>query len=143
MVRTCGCTWSFRGFDLNDSKYVNHGSIPGIWIFCFYLFLHFLLNLLGWHWLTKLYRFQVYSSIMHHLHIVLCVHHPKSRRGYGGWMMMEEMGIFEKHCRWYWFRLSITDHAACTTLFLSSTSVSHSFLPFRSIQHWTQWPGLK
>ena len=33
----------------------------------------FLLNLLGWHWLIKLYRFQVYDSIMHHLFIVFCV----------------------------------------------------------------------
>ena len=24
----------------------------------------------------KVYRFQVYSSIIHHLYIVLCVHHP-------------------------------------------------------------------
>ena len=34
------------------------------------------LNLLGWHWLIKLYRFQVYNSMIHHLQIVLCVHHP-------------------------------------------------------------------
>ena len=33
---------------------------------------------IGWHWLIKLYRFQVYSSIMHHLYNVLCVHHPRS-----------------------------------------------------------------
>ena len=38
----------------------------------------FLLSLLGWHWLTILYRLQGYSSIIQHLHIVLCVHHPKS-----------------------------------------------------------------
>ena len=48
------------------------------------LFCHFLLKklcwkiLLGWHWLIKLYRFQVYNSITHHLYIVLCIHHPKS-----------------------------------------------------------------
>ena len=36
-----------------------------------FLFFSFLLNLLGWHWLTKLYRFQVHSSTTHH-------HHPKS-----------------------------------------------------------------
>ena len=36
------------------------------------------MNLLGWHWLIKLHRFQVYSSIMDHLYIVLCAHHPKS-----------------------------------------------------------------
>ena len=37
----------------------------------------FLLNLLRWHWLVTLYRFQVYNSIMH-LYIALCIHHPKS-----------------------------------------------------------------
>ena len=37
----------------------------------------FLLNLLGWHWLIKVYKFQVYSSIIHHQYTVLCVHHPK------------------------------------------------------------------
>ena len=40
--------------------------------------LKILLNILGWYWLTKLYRFQLYSSVIHHLYIVLCVHHPKS-----------------------------------------------------------------
>ena len=30
----------------------------------------FKLNLLGWHWLIKLHRFQVYNSITHHLCIV-------------------------------------------------------------------------
>ena len=38
----------------------------------------FLLNLLEWHWLIKLYKFQVYNSIVHHLYIALCVHHTKS-----------------------------------------------------------------
>ena len=32
------------------------------------LFFSFLLNLLGWHWLIKWYRFQVYTSIIHHLY---------------------------------------------------------------------------
>ena len=41
----------------------------------FSLFLKFLLNWLGWHWLIKLYRFQVYNSIIHYLYIVLCVHY--------------------------------------------------------------------
>ena len=36
------------------------------------------LNLLEWHWLIKLYRFQVYNSITHHLYVVLCIHHPQS-----------------------------------------------------------------
>ena len=36
------------------------------------------LNLLGWHWLTKLYMFPVHNSSAHHLCSLLCVHHPKS-----------------------------------------------------------------
>ena len=36
----------------------------------------FLLNLLGWHWLTKSHRIQVHSSTTHHLYIVLRVYHP-------------------------------------------------------------------
>ena len=40
--------------------------------------LFFLFNLLGWHWLTKLYRFQVHSSTTNNLYTVLCVHRPKS-----------------------------------------------------------------
>lgn len=53
--------------------------------FCHYLFIYllllrykclcFLFNLLGWLWLIKLYRFQEYKSIIHH---VLCVYHTKS-----------------------------------------------------------------
>ena len=43
---------------------------------CKYFF--FQLNLLRWHRLIKLYRFQVYDSTTHHLYMVLCVHHPKS-----------------------------------------------------------------
>ena len=35
------------------------------------------MNLLGWHWFIKLYRFQVYNSIIYHLYIVLYVHHPE------------------------------------------------------------------
>lgn len=38
----------------------------------------FLVNLLGWHWLTKFCRFQAHDSITHHLYTVLYVHHPKS-----------------------------------------------------------------
>ena len=34
------------------------------------------MHFLGWHWLIKLYRLQVYNSITHHLYIVLCVYHP-------------------------------------------------------------------
>ena len=44
----------------------------------FVLFIFYLLNLFGWHWLIKLYRFQVYNSKIHHVYIVLCAHHPKS-----------------------------------------------------------------
>ena len=48
--------------------------------FLFFSFLSFifLLNLLRQHWLIKLYRFQVYKSIIHHLYIVLYIHGPKS-----------------------------------------------------------------
>ena len=35
--------------------------------FLFFKFLIILSNLLGWHWLIKLHRFQVYSSMIHHL----------------------------------------------------------------------------
>ena len=42
------------------------------------IFFIFRLNLLGWQWLIKLHRSQVYNSIVHHLYIVLCAHHPKS-----------------------------------------------------------------
>ena len=38
-----------------------------------------LLNLLGWHWLIKLHRSQAYNSIIHHLYIILCIHHPEAR----------------------------------------------------------------
>ena len=40
------------------------------------VFFSFLLDVLGWHWLPQLQRFQVHDSTSHHLHIVLCVHHP-------------------------------------------------------------------
>lgn len=36
------------------------------------------LNLLGWHWLSKLYRFQLHDFITHQLCTVLYVHRPKS-----------------------------------------------------------------
>ena len=38
---------------------------------------HFL-EFTGWHWLIT-YKFQVYNSIVHHLCVALCAHHPKSR----------------------------------------------------------------
>ena len=40
-----------------------------------------ILNLLGWHWLSKLYTVQVHNSTTHHLYLILCVHHPKSSLG--------------------------------------------------------------
>ena len=64
------CFWTGLGWRLCTS--VNFIKIIELHIFSF------LLNLLGWHWLMKLYRFQGYSSIIHHLYTVLCVHHPKS-----------------------------------------------------------------
>ena len=38
----------------------------------------FVIEFIGWHWLIRSYRFQVYNSTIHHLSIALCVHHPKS-----------------------------------------------------------------
>lgn len=35
------------------------------------------MDLLGWHWLVKPYRFQVYNS-KYHLQTASCTHHPKS-----------------------------------------------------------------
>ena len=43
-----------------------------------FLFFTVLLNLLVWHWLINLYGFHVYDSVIYHLCIVLCVHHPTS-----------------------------------------------------------------
>ena len=51
-----------------QSKYFHNSVISNFFI---------LLNLLRWYWLIKLYRFQVYNSIIHYLNIVLCVHHSK------------------------------------------------------------------
>ena len=36
------------------------------------------LSLLGWHWLMKLYWFQVYNSVIYYPYIASCTHHPKS-----------------------------------------------------------------
>ena len=47
------------------------------WQHALFIYLFFLLNSLGWPWLTKLYRFQVPNSTTHRLYTVLCVH-PKS-----------------------------------------------------------------
>ena len=41
-------------------------------------FLFFRLNLLGWQWLIKLHRFQLYNSMIYHLCIALYVYYPKS-----------------------------------------------------------------
>ena len=43
-----------------------------------YICLLILIEFTGRHCLIKIYRFQVYNSIIHDLYIVLCVHHPKS-----------------------------------------------------------------
>ena len=52
------------------------------WGFLFVCFYIFSLNLLGWHWLIRFYRFQVYISMIHDLYIALCLHlkpnHPPS-----------------------------------------------------------------
>lgn len=38
-------------------------------------FLYFLLNILGWNWLTTSYRFQVHMSVIQHLHVASCGDH--------------------------------------------------------------------
>ena len=38
----------------------------------------FLLRLEEQHWLIRLYRFQVYITMIHDLYIALCAYHPKS-----------------------------------------------------------------
>lgn len=43
----------------------------------FFPFLKFVLHLLQWHSLIKLYSFQVYNSMIHHLYIAVCAHNPK------------------------------------------------------------------
>ena len=40
--------------------------------------LFFFIEFIGLTLLNKIYRFQVYNSIIHHLYIEMCVHHPKS-----------------------------------------------------------------
>ena len=52
----------------------SHKSSPCFFEFFFWgkVFKNVLLNLLGWHWLIKLYRVQVYNSIIRHLYIILC-----------------------------------------------------------------------
>ena len=44
-----------------------------------FIILTILIKLLGWHWLIRLYRVQVYHSITHHLYVALCALHPQSR----------------------------------------------------------------
>ena len=38
---------------------------------------YFLIDFIGWHWFAKPYRFEVYSSIKHHLHAVSCTYYLK------------------------------------------------------------------
>ena len=45
-----------------------------------FLFSFLNLNLLGWHWLRDIYRFQVYISAIRVLYIVLCAQHPSKSR---------------------------------------------------------------
>ena len=52
-------------------------NLSGFFLCSFIYFYLIFIELMGWHWLIKLYRFQVYDSVTHHLYIVLCVHHPK------------------------------------------------------------------
>lgn len=46
-----------------------------------FLSVFFFLNYIywdDWHWLAKLYRFEVYNSVIHNLYIALCAHHQES-----------------------------------------------------------------
>ena len=58
-------------------KYFSQSSPPLFKVYLF-LFFSFLLHLLEWHWLTKLYKFQVHNSPTRHLYTVVCVHHSNS-----------------------------------------------------------------
>ena len=44
--------------------------------FCLLRCLNILIEFIGVKLVTKLYRYQVYHSIIHHVYIILCVHHP-------------------------------------------------------------------
>ena len=74
---TCGGTGSARscalsgGFILFTLFYLKLK-----YDYYFYILIYFLTNILGWQWLIKLHRIQVYNSIIHYLYIVLCVYHP-------------------------------------------------------------------
>ena len=56
----------------------NPSYVPNYLCDFFFIFYLFVFNLLGWHQLIKFCRFQVYTSTIHHLYIVLCVYHSKS-----------------------------------------------------------------
>lgn len=60
-------------FHSNTENFRCSVSLSKPWYFSFFKFL------LGWHWLTKLYRFQVHNSTIHHLYTVSSVHHLISR----------------------------------------------------------------
>ena len=53
---------------------VNSNNLNAVYKLIFFLKFY----LLGWQWLIKLHRFQVYNSVIHHLYIALCAHCPKS-----------------------------------------------------------------
>ena len=63
-----------RGYSLNTFSALEILSVCSR----FRCFFNFLLNFLRLHWLIKLYRLQVYNSIIHHPYIILHAHHPKS-----------------------------------------------------------------
>ena len=48
----------------------------GWWFICFWHLKK--INLLGLHWLIKLYSFQVHNSMIHPPYVLLGAHHPKS-----------------------------------------------------------------
>ena len=64
------CIWLF-GKTQEKSHHLGNQVVLKLVI---YLFIY----LLGWHWLTKPYKFQAYNSTKHHLPTASCTHHPKS-----------------------------------------------------------------
>lgn len=61
----------------------------------FFLKIYLLLNLLGWCWLLKLYRFQLYDFIVH-LYIVLCVYLRLQHKTHGFLVLLS--GLFYLAC---------------------------------------------
>ena len=86
-----------------------------------FIYLFFLFNLLVWHWLIKLHRFQMYNSLIHHLYILLRVHHSKP-----GFLLLPFIPPLPSSTSPYFFPLG-NHHAVvvCVHEFFSQTKVVH------------------